>query len=275
MPYQHINMNYVTLSSQTSGLKEHYHNGYELIFITEGESHFMINDSNYTFCKNSLIFINNVEKHKMYPLKTPYSRYMIIIDSNYLDSILKEPALLSIFKIRPEDFKHGFKIKDEHVPLMKNLLEKLHKIYLDKEVFWHIEFLSVLSSFLVLNYREYADHFPIMNIGKLEQRILEIQQYIDKHFKQDITLESISTDFFIDKYYLSHSFKDITGFTVKQYILLKRIAYAKNQLYYTNHDITTIALDSGFNSQSNFIRLFKKKETITPLQFRKHYTVDA
>ncbi|TCT15524.1 helix-turn-helix protein [Natranaerovirga pectinivora] len=73
---------------------------------------------------------------------------------------------------------------------------------------------------------------------------------------------------FLDKYYLLHTFKEVTGFTIKQYILLKRIAFAKNQLYYTDKNITAISIDSGFNSQSNFIRLFKKKEGITPLQFR-------
>ncbi len=271
MNYQNIDMDYMTLTSKEKGLNEHYHSGYELIFIAEGDSRFVINDSNYDFCKNSLVFLSSVDKHKMSPLKIPYSRYMIIIDSDYLDSIIKEPALLSIFKIRPNDFKYGFKVKDEHSKLTKNFFEKLHNIYLEKKIFWHIEFISVLSSFLVFLYREYTNNFSIEIIGKVEQRVFEILKYIDKNFKYDINLDTISSDFFINKYYLSHSFKDITGFTVKQYILLKRIAYAKNQLYYTDNSITNVALDSGFNSQSNFIRLFKKKESLTPLQFRKYY----
>ncbi|SKC89334.1 AraC family transcriptional regulator [Maledivibacter halophilus] len=271
MNYQNIDMNHVTLSFEESGLDEHYHNGYELIFITEGSSKFVINGSSYNFDKNSLVFINSLEKHKMFPIKTPYSRYMIIIDSDYLDNTIREPALLSIFKIRPKNFKHGFKIKDEHVELVKSLFDQLHCIYLEKKVFWHIKFISVLSIFTILIYREYTDYFPIVNIGKNEQRVLKVQQYIDENFKSNITLDSIASKFFINKYYLSHSFKNITGFTVKQYILLKRIADAKNQLYYTDNNITNIALDCGFNSQSNFIRLFKKKEALTPLQFRKHY----
>lgn len=271
MNYQNIDMNFITLTSENSGLNDHYHNGYELIFITEGNSKFVVNDCNYNFDKNSLVFINNVEKHKMFPLKTPYSRYMIIIDTDYLDSTIKEPALLSIFKIRPRDFRHGFKIKDEHVDQIKNLLDQLHHICIEKEVFWPINFISVFSILIILIYKEYTHHFPIISIGKNEQRIIEVQQYIDENFKKNITLESIASNFYIDKYYLAHSFKDIMGFTIKQYILLKKIATAKNQLYYTDNSITSIALDCGFNSQSNFIRLFNKKEGLTPLQFRKHY----
>lgn len=271
MDYQNIDMNYTTLSSVKDGLKEHYHNGYELIFITEGSSKFIINDSNYNFQKNHLIFINNLEKHKMIPENIPYSRYMMIIDSDYLDDIIKENSLLSIFKIRPDDFKHGFEIKDEDVPLVKSTLNKLNTIHSKKESLWHIEFISILSAFLVFIYRNYTNQFPIMNIKKTEQKVFEIQQYIDKNFKEDITLNLLSSKFFISKYYLSHSFKNVTGFTVKQYILLKRIAHAKDELYRTDNDITNIALNSGFNSQSNFIRLFKKKESITPLKFRKFY----
>lgn len=271
MNFHHISMNFLTLSSH-GGLKEHYHNGYELIFTTEGSSQFVINGMNYHFSKNSLIFINNVEKHRMFPKETPYSRYMIIIDSDYLDRTIREPALLSIFKIRPENFKHGFEINLHHLKRVKHLLDNLLEIYTLKEPLWHIEFISTLSQLLILIYREYTERFPMTTIGKLEQQIFKIQQYIDKNFKKDLTLDAIAADFFINKYYLAHAFKEITGFTIKQYILLKRIAHAKNQLYYTDLDITTIALDSGFNSQSNFIRLFKKKEAITPLQFRKKYT---
>ncbi|MBS4535064.1 helix-turn-helix transcriptional regulator [Clostridium sp. D2Q-14] len=271
MNYQNIDMNFTTLSSNKKGLKDHYHNGYELIFITEGNSKFVINGSNYDFSKNCLVFINNVEKHKMYPINTPYSRYMIIIDSDYLDSVIKEHALLSIFKIRPKNFNHGFNIRNEDAQVIKSLLNNLYNIYINKNILWHVEFISMLSSLLILIYRNYTKKFPIMNVRKPELRIFEIQRYIDKNFKKNITLDSISSDFYINKYYLSHSFKDITGFTIKQYILLNRIAHAKNQLYYTDNDITTIALNSGFNSQSNFIRLFKKKENTTPLQFRKHF----
>ncbi|MGO1369092.1 MAG: helix-turn-helix domain-containing protein [Senegalia sp. (in: firmicutes)] len=54
-------------------------------------------------------------------------------------------------------------------------------------------------------------------------------------------------------------------------MFLKRITCAKDELYCTDNHITNIPLNSGFNSQSNFIRLFKKKESIIPLKFRKYY----
>ncbi|MBU5436796.1 AraC family transcriptional regulator [Tissierella sp. MSJ-40] len=271
MDHQNINMDFKTLTSRGIGLTEHFHNGYEIIFITEGEANFTIDNKIYTCDKNNLVFLNNLEKHEMSPITTPYSRYMIIIDSHYLDNIIKEPALLSIFKIRTDSFENKFEVKKKHISSISRILNNLSLIYSAQEEFWHIEFVSLLSHLIIFLYREYTNQFPITNINKKDQRILDIQTYIDENFTQNITLESIAADFFISKYYLAHSYKNITGFTLNQYILLKRISHAKNQLYFTDNSITDIAMDCGFNSQSNFIRIFKKKENITPLQFRKYY----
>lgn len=266
-----IEMDFKTSPFQVNGLKEHFHNGYEILFITEGKSNFTINNRSYTFQKNSIVFINNLEKHKMNLTSKRYSRYMIIIDSDFFDSVIKDPTLLSIFKIRSQSFINGIQLKNEHVAMFEEHFRDLNVIYQKKDQFWQIEFNASLSKFMVLLYRNYTTHFPITNIGKAEERVLKIQTYIDENFRKDISLESISSLFFINKFYLAHSFRDVIGFTIKQYIILKKIAYAKNELYFKDNSITEIAMESGFNSHSNFIRIFQKKEGMTPLQFRKYY----
>lgn len=271
MSFRNIDMNFKTLSSHTSGLKEHYHNGYEIIFICKGKSSFTIEDDIYTYDKNTILFLNNLEKHKMDLIEIPYSRYMIIIDTDYLDSHIKNHALLSIFKNRASKYKSGFEIRIEEIDYILATLQSLNNIFLKKEEHWQIEFMSIFTMLMIFLYRNYTNYFPLSNIDEKYKGILRIQQYIDENFKKDLTLDSIASRFYISKYYLAHSFKNITGFTIKQYILLKRIAYAKNQLYFTNKSITDIAMECGFNSQSNFIRTFKQKEGTTPLQFRKFY----
>lgn len=271
---QNIRMNFKTLTSKTDGLKEHFHDGYEMIFVVEGTSSFTINNNIYRCDKNSLLFLNDLENHTMDLIETPYSRYMIIIDSEYLESAIKEPSLLSIFKSPKYKVKDEFKVAAKHLAYVNQVLKDLNLIFDQKEEFWEIEFVSVLSNFIIFLYRQYHGYFPLGHIDKKEQRILDVQNYIDEHFLTDISLDLLASTFYISKYYLSHSYKDIIGYTIKQYIILKRIAYAKSQLYYTNNSITDIAMESGFNSQSNFIRIFGKKEGLTPFQFRKHHRKD-
>ncbi|MFV0503827.1 MAG: AraC family transcriptional regulator [Lachnospirales bacterium] len=271
MSTKNIHINFKTLVEPNETQNIHYHNGYELIFITEGTSNFLINNKNIVAGEGSMLFINNLEKHKMCPKTLPYSRYMIIIDSDFLDSFVKENSLLTIFKIRRESFIPSFNIDEKNMAKIVSYLEELLKIATEKKEFWEIEFMHIFSSLLIFLYREYKNKFPLTHCGNYDQ-ILKIQSYIDMNFQKDIALNDIATEFFINKYYLSHTFKEIVGFSLKQYILLKRISFAKNLLYYSDKSITSIAFESGFNSQSNFIKLFKKKEAITPLQFRKKYS---
>lgn len=271
LSYQNIKMDFKTLTCKTSSLREHFHSGYEIIFVTQGASKFTINDNVSTCNKNSLLFLNDLEKHKMDLIDTPYSRYMIIIESDYLNNIIKDPVLLSIFKNRWENPGNEFNIKNKHVKFINDTFYNLYQIYSKMDNYWHMEFISILCNLIIFLYREYPGKFPLSHIRKSDQRMLDIQSFLDDNFKKDITLDSLSERFFISKYYLAHSYKKITGFTIKQYILLKRISFAKNQLYYTDDSVTDIAMACGFNSQSNFIRIFSQKEDMTPLQFRKYY----
>ncbi len=271
MSFRNIDMNYKILTSHTSGLKEHYHNGYEIIFISNGKSNFTIDDNVYTYDKNTILFLNDLEKHKMDLVDIPYSRYMIIIDTDYLDSHIKNPTLLSIFKNRASKYYNGFEIEDESIDYVEKIFKTLNDKFLTKENFWEMEFMSIFIILILFLYRNYTQYFPISFLEEKDSRILSVQQYIDKNYKKHLSLDDLSSKFYVSKYYLAHSFKKITGFTIKQYILLKRISYAKNQLYFTDKSITEIAIDCGFNSQSNFIRIFKQKEGTTPLQFRKFY----
>lgn len=274
MDNKNLYINYKTLDSSTKGLKEHFHNGYEMIFITQGSSSFTIDNKKHTYDKGDLLFLNNLQRHTMDIVDNPYSRYMLIIDDNYLDSVIQEHEILSIFKNKTDDIRNRFSIKSDHLKFVTDTLNEMNDIFTFKNDFWEIEFISSFSKLLVFLYREYKDHFPTVNKDKNFRLILEVQQFIDKNFKKEISLDLLSNDFFISKYYLSNKYKEITGFTIKQYIILKRIAFAKNRLFYTEESITDIAMRSGFNSQSNFIRTFSKKENMTPLQFRKYHRAE-
>ncbi len=129
--------------------------------------------------------------------------------------------------------------------------------------------MAAVMQILIHLYRNYRKMFPQ---SPQDRRIDDIQAFIDVHYLQDLSLGDIADQFHLDKYYLAHTFREAIGYTVKQYILLKRISHAKNLLYYSDKDISLVAAESGFHSASNFIRAFKNVEQVTPLKFRKIHT---
>lgn len=96
--------------------------------------------------------------------------------------------------------------------------------------------------------------------------------YIGENIAWDMDLDSIYKAVNVSKFHLCRSFREHTGMTVMDYILSTRIILAKNELKKTDLSVMQISEKCGFNSVSNFCRVFRKKEGCTPLQYRKRYS---
>ena len=97
----------------------------------------------------------------------------------------------------------------------------------------------------------------------------EVLQYIHKNFARSPSLEEISSYSGYQKNYFCEIFKRKTGMTYVEYVTHYKINYAKKLLKMQNKSIKEIAYECGFDSASNFIREFRKKNNMTPKEYRK------
>ena len=123
-----------------------------------------------------------------------------------------------------------------------------------------------LLTTVILNNNTYDDC-----TNKSKHKLFTIREYLDNNFTEQINLDELAENFFISKFYLTREFKKTFGTTIIQYILNKRIEYAKELLTYTNKSIEEISEACGFNDQSYFSRQFKKAENTTCLAYRKKH----
>lgn len=252
-------------------MKSHFHNSYEIIVIVEGTAEFKINNKIYQAGKNSMFFINHLESHELAVKSFPYKRFFILIRPEYFQSVINEPVLVSIFKHRPDHFSHLIDFSRNTESGAFNIIKEMYDEASKKDVFWEMSLGAYLQKLFVLLYRDFKEYFPLTVLNNSANTILQIQKYIEENYIDQINLKEISKLFYTDMYYLSHLFKKTTGFTFKEYLILQRLSKAKEQLYYTNNDITQVGLDSGFGNVNHFIKIFKKFEGITPFQYRKRY----
>lgn len=105
----------------------------------------------------------------------------------------------------------------------------------------------------------------------LSSKLKNILHYLDEHFTEDISLDSLAEQFFISKYYLSREFKKEYGTTIIQYVLTKKITNAKELLRYSNSSIEEIARLCGIDDASYFNKVFKKMEGCTASEYRKRW----
>jgi AraC-like DNA-binding protein len=105
----------------------------------------------------------------------------------------------------------------------------------------------------------------------LKQKLAAVNAYIEEHFNEDLSLEEISSRFYISKFYLTREYKKIYGNTIFQHIITARINYGKQLLRFSDKSVEEIAHLCGFNDQSYFARQFKKAENLTCFAYRKKW----
>lgn len=102
-----------------------------------------------------------------------------------------------------------------------------------------------------------------------------IKDYIDRHYMEPITLQSMGEALRISPYYLSHVFKQMSGYSPVQYLLRRRIGEAQTLLITTELSVTRIAEMVGYDSQSYFNLQFTKNVGMPPSRYRHNYIVSA
>lgn len=100
----------------------------------------------------------------------------------------------------------------------------------------------------------------------------QIAKYIDRHYAEDVTIDRLVKEFYISPYHLSHMFRQKTGYSVKQYLLRRRLGEAQIRLATTQDPIQMISEESGFEDSSYFSRIFSKYIGLTPTEYRKYRT---
>ena len=112
---------------------------------------------------------------------------------------------------------------------------------------------------------DYFSDIDIKGLNRLQPALL----YIDRHLKDNITLESLAETVHLNPEYLSRMFKKITGKNIFSYINYIRINNACKLLVDTDMSVLEIAMESGYSSISNFNRYFLKIKDCTPSAYRK------
>ncbi len=241
----------------------HDHAGYELIYIDQGRAAVEAGGRTYEAQAPACVFLSNLEKHRLRPLSEPYVRYALIIPPEEALSALRSPLLLSPFRNRPRDFSHVLACP----PLAAHFEQMLEEAGHD-DIFTEACLQHRLYLLMTKLYRCAPEAFPLSR-HQYPESLLAVQQYLDEHFQEDISIQELSRRFFISAGYLQHRFTELAGCSPKQYLILNRLYAAQQLLLTTQMRVTEVALACGFPDSANFIRRFSARYGETPARYRK------
>ncbi len=245
----------------------HQHLSCEIIYIEDGKVELYVDRHRYIATKGCMMFISNLEPHRINVLEAPYKRFFAMINLPELERVLPNRVLSTVFKNRAPSFSHVIDLSERRQyiePLMHQLMEEYADYGGDSSSMLRI----ILENILMQTYRSYPGNFTDNDNGGMNGRVQEIQRYIELNFKDEINLQSLADEFYINYHYMSRLFKMRTGYSPKEYIILNRLSYAKELLETTDIRVKHIAYRCGYNDVNNFIRAFKLHYGSTPEAFR-------
>lgn len=154
------------------------------------------------------------------------------------------------------------KIRDKILSLSKS-----QGIDIVSNFFSLLDFMSKIQEKRPLASSNYQETYLSNNARS--RRISTICQYVTVHYGEQLKLSDISKLVNMSESAFCHFFKEKTGKKFIDYLNDVRVGQASKMLYETTHSISEICYSCGFNTPSNFIRVFKSKHGETPTEYRK------
>ena len=249
----------------------HWHDEFEIIYVRSGFLTVSISGESYIGKTGDAFVVSPGNLHLMgsqtgtvdyytflFPLK-----YISFRTDDMLDEKLLEPLNSGHLMICP-------RVKDT----AKELCEQLIEIYMAKKdeseskITTQVRTKIILLQFILEMWKK---GFVIENDTSGRNTVeKEMVSYIQQNFTGKISLREFGEQFHLSEKYISRYFKEHFHITLSQYVTYLRLEHAKQLLQDTDIPVTDVAMQSGYQNVSYFIRSFQKAYAVSPLKYRKN-----
>ena len=250
----------------------HEHAFYEIYIFISGNVNYIIEGRTYDLRPGDVLLTNNSDIHRpeILPSQYPYERIVIWLNNAFFNGLLDiGEDLTACFKDAANRDYRLFRPNASQLLKIQDTCRVIEQERSVNRLGSRVMAFSSIMEILVLISRAYYEISDSAQHGVTEnQQINQIVAYINNHYHEDLSLESLSSKFYLSKYYLSHKFKQFTGLSLYQFILKKRLTIARNMLM-RGKTVTETYTECGFNDYSNFLKAFKQEFGEKPSQYLK------
>ena len=265
--YLYDNFKIFHLSDSNLGeIDFHYHDFHKVLIHLSGNTSYSIEGQTFDLQADDIVFVNAGEVHRpIFHDNSPYERIIIYISKEFLAEYSQQDNDLSYcFRNAMENGSHVLRLhsfKNSRVAAaVGRLTSNLGNEDYANELFMQVLFLEFM---IELNRAAISDEVEYISTNYAGSKIGEIIHYINEHLVEDLSVDTIAGQFFLSRYYLMHTFKEETGYTIGNYITIKRLSLAQS-LIDSGITIVEAAEQAGFGTYSTFLRAYKKTYGTSP-----------
>lgn len=258
--------------SRAQKLDYHYHEFDKLILLLGGKVTYVIEGVTYFLRPWDILLVQHDMIHRpIIDSSEPYERIVLWLNRDWISahSTADAPLDACFDTVRTRGFHLLRTHSDQRLQYMQ-LFRQLEEAITSSEFgATHLSELLCQQIMIAINRdvlhsrtaQEEQDSY------KIDPKIEEIRRYIAAHLAEDLSVDTLAKTFFLSRYYLMHRFKDITGYTLHQYISQKRLLQA-GELIRSGIPVMKAAEMAGYSEYSTFLRAFQNTFHMSPKEFR-------
>jgi AraC-like DNA-binding protein len=248
---------------------QHFHEFYEIFILLEESAAHLIEGRFYDLKKYDLVLLKPSLLHKSKYRQGPPSKRLVInftFPLSLFGLTRNLEGILSAFDEQLPVYRFPQEVQDQLFGYLNEIFTMASSKRPNFSVYVHAKFLEFLFT---LNDKKKLNCYEGQQFSdSITQKVYAVTSHIHANYQQKLSLDQLSRQFYISPCYLSHQFKEVTGFTLVSYIQMTRVKNAQQLLLYTDLKIKEINQRCGFSSFSQFNRVFNTFCGCSPSQFR-------
>jgi len=235
----------------------HAHETYEILCFLSGDADYYVEGTRYELHRGDIMIMRRSEFHHLI-LKSnkQYERIVVNFDLPFMDTFDPKRRLLSIFDDRPLGKYNHYSAAMFPENHWEYLLNKM--VHNDSDELRAAYLMALLAELL-----ECFESDSFSNSGERGELISSIVRYINENIMGTLSLDLLCERFYLSKTHLNRLFKQATGSTVWNYIMVKRLIYAREMIL-NGESPTAVYLQCGFRDYTTFYRAYRKQFNISP-----------
>ncbi len=248
----------------------HHHDFYELYFLLAGDVTYTIESRQYRLMPGDMLLISPRELHQICirPEMSSYERYVLWVDPQVL-SRYSTPLSDLTRNLDPSKPKRSnlLRMKPEDSSRLQQLFGQLWQVS-EADSYGSDLLRSSLLIQLLVAINQLADRKDddFQEATHSSQAVSQVVDYINQHYSEPLSLDSLAELVYVSKYHLSHEFNRQVGTSVYRYIQKKRLLIARQLLAQGGKPNEVYSL-CGFGDYAGFYRAFKGEYGVSPREY--------
>ena len=248
----------------------HHHDFSKIVILIDGDLTYYIEGKAYILKSWDILFVNKNEIHK--PVVNPdkyYERIVIWLNPDFMAKYAQgNNDLLKCFEVAIKNNYNLLRLNMKSIEIIKNLIQDIQNCNNSNEFGSEILKESLFVQLMVLMNRLFLNSDKNRDIEDIQydKTIEGVLNYINSNLENDLSIDTIASEFFISKYYLMRKFKNQIGSSIHNYVVQKRLILARS-LISDGLSMSSVCSRCGFNDYSSFVRAFKKVYGVSPSNY--------